>query len=133
MEIAELILLLRNEVQRSYDLIEDSVSDNNHSGVYINVEKMEIDIPIQMSASQKQIDVEELKKKSFTIQKFELPFHIEAMDKLAKSTYLKSLKSAKMSSNSIQIEVVNQTDKKDSQLQASMIGRLRLILQPVVK
>lgn len=133
MEIAELILMLRNEVQRSYDLIEDSVAENGNSGVYINVERMEIEIPIQMTASQKKVNVAALKKKSFNIQKFELPFLLAALEKKGKSDFLEKLNKPEVVGNSIQIEVVNQFDKKDSNLTSQNIGRIRIVLQPVVK
>ncbi len=133
MEIAELILLLRNEVQRSYDLIEDSVADNGNTGVYINVERMEIEIPIQMTAIEKKVDVVALKKKSFNIQKFELPFNLSAIEKKGKSAFLENLNKPELIGNSIQIEVINQFDKKDPNLTTQNIGRIRLVLQPVVK
>lgn len=133
MEIAELILMLRNEVQRSYDLIEDSISDSGQAGVYINVEKMEIDIPVLLKKGEKKINVKALKSKSFTIQKFEIPFELEAIEKKSKSEYLKRLSQNEVVGNTIQIELLNQFDKKDSSLTADNIGRIRLVLHPVIK
>lgn len=132
MEIAELILLLRNEVQRSYDLIDDSVSENSQSGVYISVERMEIDIPVVLSSSKKKVSVSALKKKSLIIQKFEMPFRLAAIEKKGKLDYLAKLNQAQMTGDSIHIEVINQS-KKTSDVGIENIGRIKLVLKPIVK
>jgi hypothetical protein len=133
MEIAELILLLQNEVQRSYELIEDTIKDGSSTPIYISIDKMEIELPIVVTEKEKELSVEDLKKESIALQKFQLPFSLMAISKADKSEYIKQLKEKQVKGKSIQVEVLNESNEKTQSLTPEKIGRLRLYLKPVLK
>jgi hypothetical protein len=132
MEIAELILLLQNEVQRSYDLVEESLRNNSANPIYINIEKMEIELPVIMRENEKKVDVSKLKKQAVAEQKFHLPFDLQTLAKSNKIDFIKSLKQKELTGKSIQIEVLSENDQKGNPISAEKIGRIRLTLKPIL-
>ncbi len=132
MEIAELILLLQNEVQRSYDLVEESIRMNSSNPIYINIEKMEIDLPIILSKKEKKINVTELKKKSKAEQKFNLPFSMQTLHQNNKIEFIKALTGKQLVGSSIHIELVGDNVEKGNSVKAEHIGRIKLVLKPIM-
>jgi hypothetical protein len=132
MEIAELILMLQNEVQRSYDLVEESLRNNSSNPIYINIEKMEIELPVTMRENEKKVDVSKLKKQAVAEQKFHLPFDLQTIVQSNKIDFIKTLKQKELKGKTIQIELLSESDQKGSPISSEKIGRIRLTLKPIL-
>jgi|GEM_PF-2650615 len=132
MEIAELILMLQNEVQRSYDLVEESLRNNSSNPIYINIEKMEIELPVTMRENEKKVDISKLKKQAVAEQKFHLPFDLQTIVQSNKIDFIKTLKQKELKGKTIQIELLSESDQKGSPISSEKIGRIRLTLKPIL-
>jgi hypothetical protein len=132
MEIAELILLLQHEVQRSYDLVEESLRNNSSNPIYVNIEKMEIELPVVMSESEKKVDVSQLKKQTSAEQKFHMPFDLQTMTRRNKTDFIKDVKKKELTGKTIQIQILSENDQKGNPIGAEKIGRIRLTLKPLL-
>jgi len=132
MEIAELILMLQNEVQRSYDLVEESLRNNSSNPIYINIEKMEIELPVTMRENEKKVDISKLKKQAVAEQKFHLPFDLQTIVQSNKIDFIKTLKQKELKGKTIQIELLTESDQKGSPISSEKIGRIRLTLKPIL-
>lgn len=131
MEIAELILLLQHEVQRSYDLVEDSIRKDNPNPVYINVERLEIDLPVMVTEGQRTERVADLKKAETSMKKFQLPFSAAQKGRAVPvDELLKSIRAKELKGPTLRVRVVGE-DEDLSGGKENRIGRLRLVLKPL--
>lgn len=132
MEIAELILLLQHEVQRSYDLVEESIRNDSSNPIYVTIEKMEIELPVIMSETEKKVDLAQLKKQTVAEQKFHLPFDLQTVMDRQKTDFIKNLTKKELKGKTIQIQVLSDQDQKANTIGSESIGRIRLTLKPIL-
>jgi len=157
MELSHFLSLLQFEVLKSFDY---AVQMNNEWGdtnspVQLAMDTAEIEIPLMFNCEKKNLNTERLTRilhtdKNIREMKLDFPFNpaIKPMV-LCKDTTLsekniqpqkikskkldKKRKSKKVKGDVITIQVANQNSKMDKSFDRELIGRIKIVIRPVMK
>ena len=142
MDLSELILLMHHEVQKTYDLV-DIAAKESGSSLHISLERIEIELPASLSEEEVSVAEKDIQHLPISLQQFKKPFTVNAFGKFLQvktevSTKTKSktktkAKSATIKGKTIGIKVLGPNDKLNEDLSAEFVGRLRIVLKPVIK
>lgn len=124
MILSELIATLHNEVAKSYNFINETkgVDSPEKSILHLNIDLVEFDIPAKFTSMETTFKQEDLKTLPNTYKKLYIPF-----------SPFKSPESRKpISGNSINAELINETDKLDSHKTGEVFGRIKIVFKPII-
>lgn len=158
MELSYFLSMVQYEVLKSFDfnsLMQDEMKVASDSPIQLAIEAAEIEIPVIFNSSVKEIKIENSDisddKESSVKSNISFPFSTSIKDlKIEKSKmmlkkevmdYKISQKKATTKKNTdktitghvIDVEVANPNSKRDDSYDAGLIGKIKLIIKPVVK
>jgi hypothetical protein len=142
MELSHFLSLAQYEVLKSFDFssfMQDEEQDNTSAQIQLALESVELEIPLIFDTTTKELDLVELKKENHrTKTHIDLPFNTNvSMMKLNQPLKqdAKKAKGAKdkVKGETITVEVANAKTKEDSNLDSSNIGRIKVIIKPMLK
>ena len=134
MELSELLALLQYEVQKSYDFTERLAKGDagpNTSTLQIALERMEVDIPVSFSKSERTFNRAEKAMQPLPTfaKRFRLPYVPERLAVIKKGRIPKG----EVKGRSLNVELISSIEKIDETRKEENIARLKMIFKPVMK
>ncbi|MFZ5354053.1 MAG: hypothetical protein ACOZCL_15215 [Bacillota bacterium] len=129
MNMHELILMLQYEVQKSLDFI-DSTSGkktDDTSILHISLERVEMELPISISEKEVIFDPKALKGMPQVYKRLQLPYTSAAAEG---KTYIPK---KVVKGRGIETKILGPIDKLDDKLEKEFIGRIKVVMKPIIK
>lgn len=153
MELSYFLSMMQYEVLKSFDfnsLMQDEMKTSSDSLIQLAIETAEIEIPVIFNSSEKEIKIDQDldEKESSVKSNIEFPFStsiknlkIEKSKKLLKNDVMNYQTSKKKSVDKkttvtghvIGVNVANPNSKIDDSFDSSLIGKIKLVIKPVLK
>lgn len=129
MEIHDLLLTLLYEVQKTFDFVDRSNvgSPSGASPIHMTLETVEVELPIAMSGKEVTFSPGAFKGQPKAVKRLYLPYSEKAaMDK-------QYVPRKQVSGRTVVAEIVGPTEKLDEQVVKERLGRIRVVMKPIVK
>lgn len=129
MEVHDLLILLQHEVQKSLSFIDETrgVKDPNLPAIHISLESVEIELPIVMSEADLIWDPQELKGKPGSVKRLKMPYTPEA------AVTRGQIPRKQVAGKVIDAQIVGPIEKIDERTQKEYVGRIKVVLKPILK
>lgn len=129
MEIHDLLILLQHEVQKSLSFIDETrgVKDPDLPAIHISLESVEIELPIVMSEADLIWDPQELKGKPGAVKRLKMPYTPEA------AVTRGQIPRKQVAGKVIDAQIVGPIEKIDERTQKEYVGRIKVVLKPILK
>jgi hypothetical protein len=129
MNLSELLVLLQYEIQKSYDFVEDitRAEGKDTSVLHIAIEMVEIELPITVAETQVTFDPKKVEKLPLPVKKLSIPYKMLEVVKRGE------VPQAKFKGQSVAVGVVGPTEKKDKEITKEQIGRIKVVLRPILR
>jgi len=130
MELSRLVGLIQYEIQKSYDFIEQIAkggTGTEASVLHVSLERVELDLPVSLSEEELTFNRLELNMPLFG-KSFLMPY---APDKLAQLP--KGIPRKEFIGSILDVELLNLKDKLDEAIPTEQIGRIKIVLKPILK
>lgn len=129
MEIHDLLILLQHEVQKSLSFIDETrgVKDPDLPAIHISLESVEIELPIVMSEADLIWDPQELKGKPGSVKRLKMPYTPEA------AVTRGQIPRKQVVGKVIDAQIVGPIEKIDERTQKEYVGRIKVVLKPILK
>lgn len=121
MQISELIATLHHEVAKSYTYIAEikGGSDAEASVLHINIERMEIELPVTLSQQDIEFNPQNFKGSPRAFKKLFVPFLPQT----------NSLPQKLVKGKTIDAEVIGHVEKIDDRVSPDSIGRIKIMFK----
>lgn len=129
MEIHDLLILLQHEVQKSLSFIDETrgVKDPDLPAIHISLESVELELPIVMSEADLIWDPQELKGKPGSVKRLKMPYTPEA------AVTRGQIPRKQVVGKVIDAQIVGPIEKIDERTQKEYVGRIKVVLKPILK
>ena len=129
MEIHDLLILLQHEVQKSLSFIDETrgVKDPDIPAIHISLESVEIELPIVMSEAELIWDPKELKGKPGAVKRLKMPYTPEA------AVTRGQIPRKQVAGKVVDAQIVGPIEKIDERTQKEYVGRIKVVLKPILK
>ncbi len=129
MEIHDLLILLQHEVQKSLSFIDETrgVKDPDIPAIHISLESVEIELPIVMSEAELIWDPKELKGKPGSVKRLKMPYTPEA------AVTRGQIPRKQVAGKVVDAQIVGPIEKIDERTQKEYVGRIKVVLKPILK
>jgi hypothetical protein len=129
MEIHDLLVLLQHEVQKSLSFIDETrgVKDPEIPAIHISLESVEIELPIVMSEVDLIWDPQQLKGTPNSVKRLKMPYTPEA------AVTRGQIPRKQVAGKVIDEQIVGPIEKIDERTQKEYVGRIKVVLKPILK
>lgn len=129
MQIHDLLIMLQHEVQKSLTFIDETrgVKDPEVSAIHISLESVEIELPIAMEEVDLTWDPEELKGLPNSIKRLKMPYTPET------AVTRGQVPRKKVLGKVVDTKIIGPIEKIDERTQKENIGRIKVVLKPILK
>jgi hypothetical protein len=130
MDLSELLTLLQHEIQKSYDFVEEitrSEEDEDRAVLHIALEKVEIELPIILKEEYQTFDPEKIRDLPLPARRLIVPYKPQWTKKRA------YVPEEKYRGKIISAKLVNATEKIDREMDKEKIGRIKVVLKPILE
>ncbi len=129
MQIHDLLILLQHEVQKSLTFIDETrgVKDPTMSAIHISLESVEIELPIVMSEAELTWDPNEFKGLANSIKRLKMPYTPES------AVTRGQVPRKKVLGKVVDAQIVGPIEKIDERTQKEYVGRIKVVLKPILK
>ncbi len=131
MDMCELLNLLHHEAQKTYDFVHAVTrpeGGKDASTLHIAMESIEIEVPVTMTARDAVFDPTAVKGLPRTAQALRIPYLASG-----KTHQGVSIPRKRVEGKSLVLEVVGPIEKLDDRVAKESIGRIKVVLKPVLK
>ena len=134
MELSELLALLHYEIQKSYDFAEHIARGEagpTTSVLQVALERVELDIPVSIAEGERAFNrsSKQMQKLPTYAKRFLLPYSPEQLAVIKKG----GIPKGEVVGRTLDIQLIGPAEKIDETRNAENIGRLRIVLKPVIK
>ena len=130
MKFNDLLMLLQYETQKSYDLV-DSIAQSgdqkNDLNIRIAMESVEIEIPVIFYEGDAKYDPADNKDQPDNLKHFSVPYTVKT------TVNRRVLPREPVSGKVLETRIIGPPEKTDDNYSAETIGRIRIVLKPVIK
>jgi hypothetical protein len=129
MDLSELVVLLHYEVQKSYDFVEAvsrTEADGNASVLHLALEQVEIDLPASLEEVDSIFDPQKVIELPLSTKLLKVPYTPES------ATQKGWLPKKAVIGKAVSVKSVSPIEKPDQRVAAETIGRIRVILKPII-
>lgn len=130
MDFSELLNLLHYEVQKSYDFVHAitrAEGDKNTSVLHIALERVEIDLPVTLEERDAVFEPKKLKGLPKAVKKLNVPYSEKtAADKI-------HLPRKEVKGKAVSMKIIGPIEKIDERVSKENIGRIKVVLKPIIK
>ncbi len=130
MDLSELLVMLQYEIQKSYDFVEEisrAEKDEKTSVLHIVLERVELELPITLGETYTLFEPEKVKELPLPAQKLALPYKAQTAAKKGK------VPEKKFGGKIISAKLIGATDKIDRRATPERIGRIKIVLKPILE
>jgi hypothetical protein len=128
MEIHDLLVLLQHEVQKSLSFIDETRGVNPEiPAIHISLESVEIELPIVMSEVDLIWDPQQLKGTPNSVKRLKMPYTPEA------AVTRGQIPRKQVAGKVIDAQIVGPIEKIDERTQKEYVGRIKVVLKPILK
>jgi len=129
MQIHDLLIMLQHEVQKSLDFIDETrgVNDPNTPVIHISLESVELELPIVLSEADLSWDPKEMKGAPGAVKRLKIPYTP------ATAVERGHIPRKTVTGKGINAEVIGPLEKLDEKAQKEYLGRIKVVLKPILK
>jgi len=155
MELAHFLSLIQYEVLKSFDFsgqMQSELNQETNSEIQLALEAVDVEIPLIFDTAQKKINIKDIPAKSsgiasVGITQIDVPFTRDIQKTMQSAGALnlasvpkKTAKRAKAKApkdtvlgDVVNVSVANPASKRDESFDPNLIGKIRLVIKPVIK
>jgi hypothetical protein len=121
--------MLQYEVQKSMDFIDATRMTTNPElpSLHISLESVELELPILLSEADLTFDPKEYKGTAEVIKRLEMPYTPK------NAVERGSIPRKSVAGKGVEAQIIGPLEKLDEKVQKEYIGRVKVVLKPVVK
>ena len=130
MNLSELLVLLQYEIQKSYNFIEEITrveEDKKISVLHLALERVEIELPITLRETFTLFEPEKMNELPSPAKRLNLPFKSKTAAKRGE------MPEKKFVGKIISAKLIGTTDKIDRRATPERIGRIKLVMRPILE
>ena len=130
MQLSELLVLLQYEVQKSYDFVHAITRaevNKDTSVLHISLERVEIDLPVSLEEREASYNPKQFKSLPEAVKRLNVPYSPESAARKIPIPH------KEVKGKSIHMNIVGPTEKIDETVTKEKIGRIKVVLKPVIK
>jgi|GEM_PF-7021617 len=130
MDFSEFLILLHYEVQKCYDFVEaiTRVEGNKDISVlHIALEKVEIDLPVSLEGRDVAFDPKKLEGLPESVKMLSVPYTAKSVAEKVR------LHQEPFTGKAISVKIVGPVEKIDERVVKENIGRIKVVLKPIIK
>lgn len=130
MNLSELLVLLQYEIQKSYDFVEEITrveEDKKISVLHLALERIEMELPITLREAYTLFEPEKVKELPLPAKKLQLPFKPRTASDRGK------VPEKRFAGKIISAKLIGVADKIDRRAAPERIGRIRLVVRPILE
>jgi len=129
MKVHDLLIILQHEVQKSLDFIDETkgLKDPSIPAVHISLETVEIELPLTFTEVDAKWDPKEMKGNPAAVKRLEIPYIPELVAERGQ------IPRRELNGKAIETRIIGPVDKLDERTQKEMVGRIKVVLKPILK